>query len=1102
MLQKWLESVGLAHVVADFEAHRIELADLRTLTEDDLREIGLAIGDRKRFRSSLDAAPATAATCELRPLTLVFVDLVGSSALGEALDIEDMLELLRAYRERSCAAISQYGGHVAHLLGDGILAYFGYPAAREDDCERAVRAAMEIAENVCRLETPHGRPLAVRCGIATGRVAVSDLFSGADRQTVTGSTANIAARLQTLAPHNGVILSEATAGRVSHLFNLSEMPEQRLKGFSELARPFQVISQRAQPWSPDDSNHVTAFVGRGRESEALLALWSEVRRGASRVVVLHGEPGMGKSRLCRRFLALLGESSGVNIMRFHASSLDQHSPLRPFLGFMRQRLGLADEDSEAHVAKAISALLADRSAEITGALEHFLAPDTTSAADDGVATKRRRVALDAIARLCAEEAALRPMVIVVEDAHWLDKTSEELLSRVVAASRAQPLLVVVTSRHPVSETLPSVNSRAALDIPIGSLKHDEVRQLVRSAFGEETVSDEVIAALAELTDGVPLFLEELLRPLLLSPAQADWNSIIGRKSGASTVPASLQEALAARLDALGRDKEIAQVAAVLGRSVDTPTLARLLGRPADEVGERLDGLCASGVLRRENGSTSGRYGFRHALLCDAAYDSLLRGRRKQLHLLCAEAMQAMSPVFSAERPEIVAWHLEEGGQEEASIPFWLSAGRAAAARSALYEARHDLERGRRIAAQAPQRSDIIETRLEFASLLGPVLFALSGPGAPESRAVYSEAIELAEAAPESAPHFAVLWGWWRLSRDFRSKHDRAAMLLGFAERRRDPEILLQAHHCNWASAFHAGELDRCRDHIENGLALYGRPDCENRPWLFGNHDARVCAHGELAQVLWMQGHPVEALAQERAARDWAERKSHSGTSAHAYDMTLLHRYYRRDAKGVHGWAQAVIDLADDCGMPDSRAKGHLFLGWALSEKGDPAAGVKMFEGAYLRYRSVGTAEDMPIYVCMMAEILNRMGAHDQALSELHEVRNELEKHGILNWAPEVWRLTGETMLRSDPASREGACDAFRTAARLAVSQQVPMLEMRALQSLEATAEGLEFEPMLARLATLRRQIYEPCPKVATDSRGGETDGARRPSSAGAAEWAL
>ena len=1077
MLEEWLTSANLAHLLPQFRAHHIDYPDLPELTDAELRELGLSVGERRRFRRALATSAASAASGERRPLTLAFFDLVDSSALCEVLDVEDMVEVLRLYREVCCAAVDRYGGHVAHLMGDGVLAYFCYPVAHEDDAERAVRAATEITEQVCALETPANRPLAVRCGIATGRVVVTELFSGraADKNAVTGSIANVAARLQGLAPPNGIILSEATHRMVSHLFESEDLGEQWLKGLTEPVRAYRVGSKRAQPRTPsaEGAQLLSSFVGRKAQLDRLLSLWQQALEGSGRAVLVQGEAGIGKSRLVGKFLAGSG-GADEGVVRLYASAFDEHSPLRPFLVHVLNRLALAEPPSRSAVAEALKPTLPKASDAMIDALAGFVVHDPDSGDSIGAEGRERRaMALEALTELVAEEAARQPLRLVVEDAHWLDASSKELLGQLVHAARERPMLVIMTSRRPLSEILTELDAGAAEEMVLGPLSLNEVRVMIRTTFGDEPVPREVVARIAERTDGVPLFVEELLRPLLHASAPANWHSVLTEEARPGSVPATLHEALTARLDRLGAAKEVAQVAAVLGRSIELPTLAHVMEQPAERLADRLDALCAAGVLRREPSRAGERYSFSHALVRDAAYDSLLRERRQRLHVRVAEALQDVSPQRASERPDIIARHLTEGGRPAESLPYWLAAGRAAAARSALHEARHVLECGAEIAASLPQTPEMVQTRLEFASLIGPVLFALCGPGSNESRAVYKEAVALSEAAPDNASYFAVLWGWWRLSRDFGVKAERARMLMRLADQRGEPEMLLQAHHCNWASSFHAGEFAESRRHAEEGLKIYETADFEHRPWLYGNHDAKVCAHGELAQVFWMHGRLKSAFEQESEALAWAERQAHAGTQAHAFDLALLHRYYRRDVAGTRAFAERMIALAEDRGMTENRARGRLFLGWALAHEGDPATGLTVFEDGYRRQRAVGTDEDTPAYVCMFAEILNLLGDHARALHELQTVCAELERLTICNWVPEVWRLSGESALRETPENDAVAREAFATAARVAAKQDVVMLGVRNALSRLQLSDGEDRDDVLENIRALRAAVPEP-----------------------------
>lgn len=1075
MLEQWLASVGLTHLAHRFREQDVEFADLPELTDDDLREIGLTVGQRKRFRRALATGVASAISRQRRPLTLAFFDLVDSAALCEELDAEDMVEVLTRYHEFCALAIDHFGGHVAHLLGDGLLAYFCYPMAHENDAERAVRAAMAINQGVRALVTPARRHLAVRSGIATGRVVVTELLSdrAADKHAVTGSAANLAARLQALAEPDGIVVSEATWRHVDAVFDCERLEPQRLKGFVEPIVAYRVRAERTAPRPLEErgSHLLSPFIDRDEERGLMHTLWQRTCEGAGAAVLIHSGPGIGKSRLVGQVLADIG-AMPEDVVRLHASSFEEHSPLGPFFSYLRRHIGIDPDAPGTKVAEALRCALPMANQDEVTALTAFLEGRPDMREDGGAAAgERRRLALEAMARHFANEAALRPLLIVVEDAHWLDASSKEAIGRLLSSVPWPPYLLIVTSREPMAKTLPDLDPRSVHELQLGPLQAEQVLAMVRATFGDEPVPHILAERIAARSDGVPLFVEELLRPLVTNAALANWRALIADAAEPGAVPATLSEALVARLDRLGAERRIAEVASVIGRSIDLEVLAHVLGKPADQVACRLGSLVEAGILIREAGADAAVLTFSHALLRDAAYDSILREDRQDLHGRVADALRAMSPKFEQERPEIVAMHLSNSGRNAEALPRWLDAGRLATARSALHEARYALERAAELAATLSQTAEVLEMRLEIASHLGPVLFALCGPGSRESRKVYESAVELAGAIERSGPHFAVLWGWWRLTRDFRVKAERAAGLMQLAEKRREPEMLLQAHHCNWASRFHAGDFAGSREHIRQGLEVYARGDCGDRPWLFGNHDAKVCGHGELAQAMWMEGEVASALAQEAEALAWSARLGHSGTMAHAFDLALLHRVYRRDVAEVSDLAGRLIALADDRSMKETSARGSLFRGWALAVGGDAEAGIALFEGAYRDQRAVGTDEDTPVYLGMYAEILNALGRYDRALQELNEVRSELDRIGVCNWLPEVWRLIGETTILScGPA--ETALTAFETAASLAQGQNARMLEIRIAASRLPMLEGPEQECAAAELRALLAAVQQ------------------------------
>jgi len=481
---------------------------------------------------------------------------------------------------------------------------------------------------------------------------------------------------------------------------------------------------------------------------------------------------------------------------------------------------------------------------------------------------------------------------------------------------------------------------------------------------------------------------------------------------------------------------------VIGRSVRPDMLSAVAGRPAADLERPLSTLVGAGVLFRDGGGPSVTYTFSHALLRDAAYDSVLRDQRQSFHLRVAEALPRLDPKSVEQQPELLALHLSEGGRTEAAAPNWMEAARRSLNRSALTEATRLLNRGLAALEKAPPSEARSDLRLQMVALLGPALIALKGPGSADAHDLYASAYQLCQDLPEDRSHFPIYWGWWRVSREFGAAKERAAVLLRRARLRGDDELLLQAHHCAWASHYFVGELSESRDHAVAGLALYAGGDYRDHARLYGNHDAKVCAHGELSETYWLQGRPLRALSHEREAMAWARELKHLGSLAHALDYRLVHRTCRRDLADVYKYANDMAAFATEHALADHHAKALIFSGWAMALSEDQTKGRAMLEEGIARQHDIGTDEDFPIYVSLLAEVLLRCGDAAQAVARLQVARDGFDRIGLLVAIPEVVRLLGEATAAADPHAAAQALVHFREARRVAGEQGANMLGLR------------------------------------------------------------
>lgn len=1048
-MEDWLRQIGLQDRVEAFRDQGITLTEVRDLTDDDLRELGLNIGERIRFRRAiavLDEAQLrgkraepvpTETRAERRPLTVMFVDLAESSAIAERLDAEDLLEVLRVYREACGEAIQRYGGYIARFVGDGILAYFCYPIANENDPERSVRAALEIVRNTERVATPAGEPLRVRVGIATGQVVISDLFAGGgtDRQSVVGSTPNLAARLQGLAPPGGVVVANETHARIAPLFQCINLGAREVRGFAGMHTAWQVIDEipgRVALGSGGPAAYLTPFFGREAELATLALRWRLACEGQGGSVSIIGDAGIGKSRLVEQFVSQ-HLTADTHVIRLTASALDQDSPLYPIETYLRAVSLLAGTNSRNEQLEQVRSLLESDVTRWGTSTVPTEPPDARPGAELPPKARRERL-LQILIDQVLLPARSEPTCIICEDCHWLDPTTRELLERTMEHVDGRRGLLLLTSRDHAMAPAHQV-------LHLKPLSATNVASMVQSVLGDDGAILGVLGkAIALKTDGVPLFVEEIARSLRQDGQTQSAEQLMAEPL--RNIPISLRESLMARLDRCGAAKHVAQIAAVVGRSVRHDLLCELVRGKVEDFTECLSVLIDAGILIREEMSGEATYRFGHALICDAAYDSLLRAPRKTIHLSVARGLAQVDPHVITRHPELYALHLSEGGEGKEAAPFWLDAARRNLAQSALPEATRLLHRG--IAGLEPFRHerDVFQLLVDFYTLLGPAIIALNGAASSEAQKLYGEAFALCESVPEHPSHFPIYWGWWRVNGDFTVKRQRAQALLTRAEQRGDVEFLLQAHHCNWATHYDLGDFRRFRDHVTAGLRIYDEGDFRHHCRLYGNHDPKVCALGALAQLHWMQGRPVTGLRIEQECIALSRQLDHLGTRVHAMDTQLLHRSERRDYRVVLQLADELIAFTTEHGMSDHRAKGQIYRGWAIAMLEEPAQGLLILQEGLRREREIGSVEDFLIYECLAAEATARTGRYDEAINALERARGDFTALGLQFWRPEVLRLLAALRLVADPTAMEEVERLLDEAAALADAQDVAMLGVR------------------------------------------------------------
>ena len=774
----WLRGLGLEQYEQAFRDNAIDAEVLPELTDADLEKLGMLLGHRKRLlKAIVELGPSTShpdpstdeiavqtraaePIAERRQLTVMFVDLVGSTALASRLDPEDLREIIGAYHRCVADTVAHFGGFVAKYMGDGVLVYFGYPQAHENAAEQAVRAGLALVDAVRRLQEPE--PLRVRIGIATGQVVVGDLITSGEGQErgVVGETPNLAARLQALAEPDAVVIGPQTRQLLGDLFEYRDLGAVEVKGFPEPIHPYQVVWESAVE-SRFEALHgatPTPLVGREEEVDLLQRHWHRAKSGEGRVVLLSGEPGIGKSRLTVALQERLQNEPHTRL-RYFCSPHHQDSALHPTIAQLERAAGFERDDTPERKLDKLAALLAAASPEDGALLAELLSLPTEGRFPPLQLTPQRKKekTFEALLRQLEDLARQGPVLMLFEDVHWIDPSSRELLDLVIERVPRLPVLLLVTFRP---EFQPPWTGQAHVTILVlNRLDRREGAALVQRVVGTGELPSDVVAEIIERTDGVPLFVEELTKAVLEG---GNAGIVLSRAAAtALNVPATLHASLMARLDRLGSAaKEVAQVGAVLGREFSYELLAAVAQRNAAELNAALDQLVVAGLAFRRGAPPQATYLFKHALVQDAAYGTLLRGKRQELHRRVADVLEEKWPEIAEAQPELLAQHCAQAGLVEQATAYYTRAGQRALARSAMAEATAQLKKGLELLTSLPDSASRQRQELELQIGLGRVLIATQGFAAPAVGETYARARALCEQLDRPPQIVPVLYGQW------------------------------------------------------------------------------------------------------------------------------------------------------------------------------------------------------------------------------------------------------------------------------------------------------------------------------------------------------
>ncbi|MGD0421639.1 MAG: adenylate/guanylate cyclase domain-containing protein [Xanthobacteraceae bacterium] len=1051
----WLQSVGLERYGEVFASHDIDLAVVPDLTEQDLEKLGLSLGHRRKFMAAaakFRAAPASspvasaqaqpvdqlAPAVERRQLTVVFVDLVGSTALGTELDPEDLIQLLRQYRDACTAVIVKYDGFIAQYLGDGILVYFGFPQAQEHAAERAVRAGLEIVEKVGQLKQPDGRALQARVGIATGLVVTGGAtgVGTAGEETVVGDTPNLAARLQSLADPGCALVGPTTHQLTSNFFEFSFLGERAIKGFRDLISVWKVLGESAieNRFAAAHAAAAGPIVGRERELAFLYDSWQRATRGDGHVVLLAGEAGIGKSRLLEALAERVREEPH-RLLRCQCSPYHRNSVLFPFKTLLRHRLDISRDLPTQENLDRISRMLervgrhARSSTLLLAELLEVSSGDTLSSIE--MTPNQRKEETLAILEDLLMAPLDGPVLLLLEDAHWSDQTTQTLIERLLKRIGREHALVLITHR-PELKTNWSEHPQATL-ITCKQIGHEHCAALIRNVASRMQMDDTLIREIVTRSDGVPLFAEELTKAVL------DLRSL-----GASAVPLTLQDSLMARLDRLERAKDIAQIASVIGRQFSYALLEATAGASDIDLRAALARLRESGLIFEAGNDCESSYSFNHSLVQEAAYESLSRSRRQSLHKEIAYHLESQSNATGESEPTVIAHHYSRAGEAEKSFHYWMLAADRSGQRLAFAESVANLTSA---LAEAERVADPkLRTRLKLDAQLrlGATLAIHKGPQTSEAGSALQEAKALAKAANAGPQLFQATWGLYLNAARNRRLDEVEVLseeLTTISREIDDEDFKIEALHHRWGTAYFFGQTAKLIEYAAEGVEHYDRDRHHKFSYVFAGHDPGACAYCSQAMGLGIAGRSRSVRPALDAGLALATSLQHPLTLAFFLSFACYAMHLVRDSNGCREFAEQLTQISARYDLPATHAVGLFTRGAADALQGDVTQALKQMEPSYEAALGYGFTGVLPGVI--LADALASADRNEEALTL---VTGLLEKSSTPERGPfisELWRIRGEMALRQSAANSQEAGRFFRTALRIADEQGAHVFRLNA-----------------------------------------------------------
>ncbi|TDJ70539.1 MAG: adenylate cyclase, partial [Proteobacteria bacterium] len=1032
-IETWLHRIGLAEYATLFRENDLDLTLLPDLTNDDLKELGItSLGHRKQllkaiaeFRTDekVDTAeriePTATTEAERRQLTVMFCDLVGSTALSAQYDPEDLSHIVRTYQDACAGIISRYEGYIARFMGDGMLVYFGYPQAHEDDAERALRTGLEIIERVGQLKPRENLTLQTRVGVATGLVVVGKTIGEASsrEQVVMGETPNLAARLQGLAEPDQLVIAESTHRLCGDVFDYYDLGEQRLKGFDNSISAYAVIGERSieSRFAARSGQHLLPIVGREQEIALLAERWRLAKAGEGQLALLTGEAGIGKSRITRAMIDAVAEDSHFRI-NYQCSPYHSDSALYPAI---RQLILASDitstDDLDTRFDKLDTLLrqAGDIDTEQSALMATLIGLDGEGryGALDLTPQQKRACTLQALVDQLVGLSEQNPVLFILEDAHWIDPTTQELIDLFLDAITDARVLILVTARatfehgfggHPIVTRL-----------MLNRLGREHISSIVARLTNNKNLPDELLDEIVAKTDGVPLFVEELTKTILESGLLKETDTTFELEGPLSSlsIPTSLHDSLMARLDRLQPVKEVAQMAACIGREFGHSILSAVSPLSDSELQAALVKLIEAELVYRRGLVADATYQFKHALVRDAAYESLLKSKRQQIHARLVEALEATESAA----PELLAQHATEAGMGEQAVEYWLQAGTHAAERSAHREAVGHFNRGLAVLGSLPVSTHRDEQEVQFQIGLCNSLNTAIGWGSEETVKATARARELCESLGKTDALLHVLRQervirWIRA--DYRGALAIATQMISLAEQQDDPRDAAVyrfgdvgiGHFLRLWPTLAMGEIATVQTVANKILDRYD-PDQHSDYRFHYGIDLRAATLAIRGYARWLSGYPEQASSDNAQAVAYARELNHASSLTWALTWAGAQpAVMGRDARAAETFANELME--QQC-SPMDIAWARICSGWAMGKRGQREAGISMLREGLDYLGAEQGRVFRSLHLALLAELYIDGKEFELAAQTLDEAKAHIARSEERFWEAEIYRLTGE-----------------------------------------------------------------------------------------------